>query len=177
MNPVPRFIIIDLILSIFESLTEVNFKEDLLFTYKQCHLNVLTQIEELTVEEVIENLYEIFKEQWQFMQQYKIQRKRHLKRAISDTALLLNIYDDHNARMSEFLRSLDSPKSKIQESIRSFIKLQMVCLQKEELEFPFKEEEAEGKVMKSYSLTMSNRIVVCQQFIQDLLIDLYLFIL
>jgi len=127
--------------------------------------------------EIIEDLYEVFKDQWKFMQKYKIQREKHLRKTINDTALLLNLYNDPNLRISEFLRSLNSPKSQLQESIRSSIKLQTICLEKEELEFPFKEEEAEDKVVKSYPLTMGQRIITCQQFAQDLLLNLYFFML
>lgn len=172
-----RFITIDLILSTFELIMNEP-SEEFLATCKQTSLNLLMQIEELSGDEEIA-LYDLFKEQWRFMQKYEASREREVKKALNDTNLLLDVYADPRLRVSELLRSLKFPKARMQDCVRSYIRLGQALslpaysLHEEGLnDFPLKE-EPELAAPENFPLDMTHRIVACQQFMSDILIDLY----
>ncbi len=181
-----RFITVDIVLhALAVAVEQGKTKLSPAFTakYLDGYRNALQSVKALCKnEELAPQLYDMFKEQWAFIQQYRGMRKKRHSQVLNDASLMFGVYNDPKLRMSELLRFATGDKDLAQQTIRVFLLMRQMLAVLNETEnvedvdtFPFKEEEeTEPPKSDTFILSDASRVISSQQFEGQLLLDRYI---
>jgi len=178
-----KFITIDIAIDLLKVIV-ANSKVGMYLSsvYRESYCYIIEQVKSFCDdEELVVSLYEIFKEQFNFIEEYKKIRKKKEDQVLNDPILVFGVYNNPKIRMSEFIKPITSSKELVVSCIRVFLLMRQsfgLVNDTETVEdlgnFPFKEEEADIEVPKVYYLTTNNQVINCQEFENDLIVDKFI---